>query len=207
MVTKMFRQTNADGEEFLSKWLALELAPTIFGNKPSTILSLVDTKNRPILTFWKQYGPTLLDGSLLTYFVLKQTASRLTILFYREDMLQQCIGEPEHRDFLLAHGYPVDQGLAACLTVLKRKFTDTCPHEFGILLGIPLQDVLGFMGLSDQPLYCKGCWHIYGNPECSLAVMKRFHDDRELVAGWLESGWEPCQILAFRQSEAEALVS
>lgn len=206
MATEILKRQLHYNEELLSKWLALELAATIFGNKPSTILSIVNIKNRPILTLWRQYGPRLLAGSSLSYFILKETPDRLAILFYREDMLEQCINEPNHKDFLVRHGYPIEQNLTACLTYLKSKFTETCPHEFGVLLGIPLKDVLGFMGLSDQPLCCKGCWHIYGNPECSLAVMKRFNDDRDIVAGWLESGWEPYQVLTYREDQA-ALVS
>lgn len=207
MATEILTRQLHYNEELLSKWLALELAATIFGNKPSTILSIVNVKNRPILTLWRQYGPRLLAGSSLSYFILKETPERLAILFYREDMLAQCIHEPNHKDFLVRHGYPIDQGLNVCLNYLKSKFTETCPHEVGVLLGIPLKDVLGFMGLSDQPLCCKGCWHIYGNPECSLAVMQRFNDDRDIVAGWLESGWEPYQVLAYREDQAEALVS
>ncbi|MEG6585268.1 DUF3793 family protein [Dendrosporobacter sp. 1207_IL3150] len=199
--------THYNNEDFLSKWLALELAPTIFGSKPSTILSIVNTKSRPLLTLWRQYGPELLNGSSISFFILKETPDRLAILFYRRDMLEQCIYEPNNKEFLLSHGYPIDKGLDETLVYLKSKFTKTCPHDFGILLGIPLKDVLGFMGLSDQPLCCSGCWHIYGNPECSLAIMKRFDDDRYKAASWIEGGWEPYRVLSYREEKPEAMVS
>nr|WP_092070417.1 DUF3793 family protein [Dendrosporobacter quercicolus]NSL48239.1 DUF3793 family protein [Dendrosporobacter quercicolus DSM 1736]SDM10212.1 Protein of unknown function [Dendrosporobacter quercicolus] len=201
------RQISGGNAELLSKWLVLELAATIIGSKPSTILSIADTSNRPLLTLWRQFGPRLLAGSPVCYFVLKETPSRLAILFYRRAILEQCINAPEHKEFLFRHNYPVEGGLNACLRHLKRKFTETCPHEFGLLLGIPLKDVLGFMGLSDQPLCCRGCWHIYGNPECSLEVMKKFNDDRAVVAGWLDSGYEPYLVLACRQDGMATLVS
>lgn len=208
MLKETFSVQRLGGDaEFLSRWLVLELAATIIGSKPSTILSIVDTRNRPLLTLWRAFGPRILAGSPVCHLVLKETSDRLAILFYRRDMLERCINQPGHKEFLFRQGYPVECGLHACLRYLKRKFVGTCPHEIGILLGIPLKDVLGFMGLSDQPLCCRGCWHIYGNPECSLAVMKRFHDDRDIVAGWLESGWAPYMVLAWQQKRPGELVS
>jgi len=184
----------------LARWLVLELAPTILGNKPATVLSITDSRNRPLLTLWRQYAPELFNSSIVRCLVLKETDKRLAVLFYRPDMLEKCINEPSNQQFLEQHGYPVAGGIEACLTYLKDRFAHTCPHDMGVLLGIPLKDVLGFMGLSDQPLCCRGCWHVYGNPECSLAVMKRFDDDKQLVAAWLDQGWLPCQVLSYQQS-------
>ena len=39
------------------------------------------------------------------------------------------------------------------------------PHEIGIVLGYPLKDVAGFMGISRREFSCQGPWKIYGNPE------------------------------------------
>lgn len=183
------------GRQGLAKWLALELAPTILGSKPSTVLTIKDNKYFPFLELWRQHGRKVLDNSILQQFTLKETAAMMIVLFYRSDTLAKCITDSQHRKFLQQQGYPVHAGVDQCLAVLKQRFADSCPHEMGILLGIPLGDVQGFMGLSCQQLTCRGCWHIYGNPQCSLLLMEQFKEDRSLVYRLLNQGSAPSEIL------------
>jgi hypothetical protein len=183
------------GAEAFTEWLVLELAATLYGNKPSTVLLLSNTKFMPLLRLWHEYGEAILNGSRLSYFVLRETPRSVTILFYRWERLQECLQEMDHKAFLEQCGYPVQDGLEACLNVLRGRFQRTCPHEVGVLLGIPLKDVLGFMGLSQLPLTCRGMWKIYGDPECSLSAMRCFKDDRRTVEEHMRQGVAPYRLL------------
>lgn len=184
-----------ESEAFL-KWLAVELAPTLCGSKPSTILSLIDTKYRASLTMWRRMGKDMFADSPVRALSLKCLADRECVLFYRSDRMKQCIGHPLHKIFLGKMGYPVNRGVEACLHELKKRFFMCCPHEIGIFLGIPLKDVQGFMGISSLPETCRKEWCIYGDIQESLAVMERFAADKNHVNRLLLDGIEPEEILS-----------
>lgn len=186
------------GKVWFEKWLALELAPTITGNKPATVLSFINTSKVPFLTLWQQYGNKIIEDSILSAFSLKESAAGMTVLFYRSDALENCIMQSRHKEFLREQGYPSTAGVPECLLLLRQRFAHCCPHEIGVLLGIPLDDVLGFMGLGCQQRTHTACWQIYGNPERSLAVVKCFADDRARVADLLSSGLSAGCILCGR---------
>ena len=177
------------------EWLAIALAPTICGSKPSTILSLMDTRCLAAYRLWKKFGREFLDGSLVRYKTLRSSDRQETVLFYRDEILAKCMLHCQHKRFLIRLGYPVEQGVEACLEDLAERFRACCPHEIGILLGIPFKDVLGFMAKSQLPETCRGEWCVYGNPEASLCIMQKFADDRQQVERLLIEGVSPQAII------------
>lgn len=181
--------------EYLAEWLVSSLAPTIVGSKPSTILTLADCRYQPLLSMWRNTGDAVLEGTVIQFKILHSSEGKETVLFFRSDTLEQCIETNEHKLFLEKLGYPVAAGVEQCLELLKQRFQFCCPHEIGVLLGIPLKDVLGFMGITDSNITCRGEWCIYGHPDDSLALMKRYAQDRESVSSLMEQGLSPCQIL------------
>jgi hypothetical protein len=112
----------------LAEWLALELAPTIRGNKPSTVLSFSNTKYMPLLNMWNKYGLRILQDSVIRFFHLRVTPTSVTVLFYRADMLKKCMEDMYHKEFLQRFGYPVDAGIDKCLALLRQRFQHSCPH-------------------------------------------------------------------------------
>lgn len=178
-----------------SRWLVLELAPTIYGNKPATILCLKDTRHFPRYSLWKRCGENIMTKSVLKHLVLKETPASLIILFYHPASLHNCLTDSSHRRFLEQRGYRVKKGVAYCLALLRERFRCACPHEVGLLLGIPLKDVLGFMGLNCASITCRGLWCVYGEPTCSLALMERYTDDRKRVMEMLGQGHTPFNLL------------
>lgn len=181
--------------EYFAEWLVNSISPTIVGSKPATILTLADSRYSPLLSMWRNMGQLVLDGTVIRFKVLNSSQDRETVLFFRPDILQQCIATNEHRVFLEKFGYPVEAGLEPCLEMLEQRFQCRCPHEIGVLLGIPLKDVLGFMGITDTTITCRSEWCIYGHPDDSLAIIKRYTQDRENICSLMRQGLSPCQIL------------
>jgi hypothetical protein len=180
----------------LTEWLVENIASTIVGNKPSTILTLADTRTFPFLTIWRRSGSTILSGMIIKYKTLNSSRNKETVLFYRTDILLRCLHHAAHREFLQDQGYPIDRGIHACLEVLKQRFECCCPHEIGVLLGIPLKDVLGFMRLNNLPLTCRHHWCVYGNPEESLTIMNQYLEDHSYVCNLMTKGLQPQRILS-----------
>ncbi len=179
----------------MAKWLAAELAPTLMGSKPSTVLSFRNHSYFPLLNLWREYGDVLLEQGPLKKVVLKETESSMIILFYHPVFLSRWLKRRPHKEFLEKRGYSVDFGMEAVLNMLHQKFQQGCPHEIGLILGIPLKDVIGFIEVR-CPYFCKGQWKIYGCFENSMRIMNRFNQDREMIENWVSEGVNPCGLFS-----------
>ncbi|KYZ77983.1 hypothetical protein AXX12_00095 [Anaerosporomusa subterranea] len=182
------------------EWLATELAPTILGSKPATVLSFRDSAYQATLAIWRQHGCEVLKNTLVQFLPLRYGPNLEIVLFYRIDVLEKCITDDLHICFLRELGYPVDEGVDKCLALLHERFSHSCPHEVGVLLGIPLKDVLGFMDRTDLQLTCRKEWCVYGNPDASLAVMGNFAGDKSFVSCLIARGANPYEILSGRSA-------
>ena len=181
--------------DFFFKWLAVELAPTIYGEKPGTILNLMDTSKLPMKTLWLEYGAALLAKSNIEWMIVKEEVKSIKIFFYRTDLLDAYVNEPGIREFLAGFGYQASMNLEEMLFYFKERFRYTCPHEMGIFLGIPLKDVLGFMGMSKECRTCEGMWQVYGDPISSLGIMKRMEATKNQVVNWMTEGYAVTDVL------------
>ena len=78
-------------------------------------------------------------------------------------------------------GYKADQD---CQGLLRQLSARLClerdfPHEIGVFLGYPLEDVVGFIANRGRNYTCCGCWKAYGDPE---AARRRFDRYRRCTA-------------------------
>ena len=108
--------------ELLGQWLATELAATICGNKPSTILTLVDTPYQETLSLWRKHGENLVAGTTIEYITMHWSEGRETILFFQPDALHSCLADSRHKEFLAQLGYPVEKGALAYPEQLQCRF-------------------------------------------------------------------------------------
>ena len=91
------------------------------------------------------------NGSVLTY-------------LYRPADLARDLESPEAQSLLEELGYG---GLSVnqCLTKLRvtLQYGEDFPHEIGLFLGYPVEDVRGFIEQGSDRCKCTGCWKVYGD--------------------------------------------
>lgn len=98
--------------------------------------------------------------------VLKMRTDSALIYIYRPAMLEEALGKSGVFDLLLKYGYKSCDA-DYCIKRLKSKFiSSSCfPHEIGIFLGYPLEDVKGFIENAGRNCECCGAWKVYCNSE------------------------------------------
>jgi len=98
--------------------------------------------------------------------VLRINGSSALIWVYRSSMLEADLKKPGVKEFLHQYGYE-ENSLRYAVERLKHRFVfyDSFPHEIGLFLGYPLDDVIGFIINEGQNSKCTGCWKVYCN-EC-----------------------------------------
>jgi hypothetical protein len=77
----------------------------------------------------------------------------------------------------------------------KRRF----PHELGLILGYPPEDVKGFIQNKGSAYLYSGYWKVYKDLERSLQTFARYEKAKILVLTWILRGGSIRSILTFRK--------
>lgn len=82
------------------------------------------------------------------------------VYLYRPSRLKKDLEDPAAIKILQDHGYSC---YGRCLPKLieRVRASEEFPHEIGLFLGYPPEDVQGF--LDHRPCKCSGCWKVYGD--------------------------------------------
>lgn len=142
-----------------------------------------------------------LNGRGIRLLVLKECPIRhwFLIYLYRPARLEAVLGRPEVRQFLQQEGYalPLQAADDACQPLLAQlagrlACDGDFPHEIGVFLGYPLEDVVGFIRNRGQNFTCCGCWKAYGDPDaarrlfaqlnkCTAVYLRLFHSGTPIL--------------------------
>ncbi|MDM8271268.1 DUF3793 family protein [Thermophilibacter provencensis] len=102
---------------------------------------------------------------------------RVMLLVWRPELVEVLLAEREVRRFLARRGLPGDPAsLVSRLAGLLRSYyagRRPFPHEVGIVLGYPVEDVEGFLADGGRNAAACGRWKVYGDVR---AARRRFEE-------------------------------
>lgn len=114
------------------------------------------------------------------------------IYTYRKSHLERELRQDGVHELLGEYGYP-DCEVKNCLEHLKKRLCqyDSFPHEIGVFLGYPLEDVKGFISHKGKECKYIGLWKVYSNEQetrklfekikkCTLTYSKMFANGRSI---------------------------
>ena len=107
--------------------------------------------------------------------VLRKTNMSSLIYVYRPSKLFKAVNNDDVWNILSSYGY-IERSIQACINTLKeRLMTQPCfPHEIGLFLGYPVEDVKEFIFNKGQNCKCCGVWKVYYNEQESVRTFARF---------------------------------
>lgn len=120
---------------------------------------------------------------------VRMTAEFALVYLYRPDFLKRDLGCEEATRLLKSLGYEpqsVNRSVAFLARMMREK--EAFPHEVGLFLGYPPEDVLGFMKSSREGVKCVGCWKVYGDEARARAAFWRFQRCREVFEENVQRG-------------------
>jgi hypothetical protein len=164
--------------ELFVRWAA---GPVIGGIKPA---SMVRLPRNGMGRAWDSWGEEIRRTLDVSAAILRQSPSGVLLLLYRRRMLRRALKGPSGRR-LKSLSYPVESGLEPCLAYLANRFSDPArfPHEIGIFLGYPLEDVIAFCAGTPSPCECRGYWKVYHRPEKAKRAFAYMDRARLKIAG------------------------
>lgn len=173
--------------------LAYHLSPCLLGIKCAGLISvsnkefLVDEQIRRFNTLAKKRGLKIRQ--------LCTDEDRVLILLYKYDLLRARL--TRERDFLARYGYPKGISVDRALDILSLRISQSTdfPHEIGIFLDYPIEDVKGFICNKGQNCLLCGYWKVYGDVDKSRMAFESYDRCREYVCGKLKQGCDLYQAL------------
>lgn len=152
-------------------------APTLAGMKPGSLFRCstgTAAEIRQAADLWdRRLSPLGIRAVILKE--CPRTGACLVYL-YRPSWLTTILRGQHCAAFLQQEGYEMTDlvGMLAQLSqrlCMERDF----PHEIGLFLGYPLDDVVGFIRHRGWNYTLSGCWKVYGDPAPARRRFARYH--------------------------------
>lgn len=167
-------------EKCMEKRLIEHCAPTLAGIKCASLFNYF-YKNKPLVREEIKEINNLLNYKGVYIDVLIWRDDSALIYVYRKAMLEkdlQCHGVYE---MLKKYGYEICE-IESCIEHLKYRIKNSScfPHEIGIFLGYPLEDVCGFIENGGKNCECCGMWKVYCNKDEKDKLFKKFQKCKDV---------------------------
>ena len=172
--------------------LALQCAPVITGIKVSNLFIIDKNKVDEVYN--------IIDETDISAYFLYEDAAKANILLYRKNELQQYLFQKENRQFVRKLGYDsvyLDELLPefAIRFSMYQTIQEDFPHEMGILLGYPVEDVEGFIINNGKNELYTGYWKVYDNLTEKLILFNYYEAAREHFICLVATGMDMNTIL------------
>jgi hypothetical protein len=176
--------------------LAFYCAPTLAGIKPASMISYKKAGYRN-LSFFIDYYSDKMEYKGIFFEILQQYPDRTLLLVYRKDLLATVLSTPESQHFLAQYGYNDCLSLPNALKQLKIRIQESpqFPHEVGIFLGYPLEDIISFIKNKGQKYRLCGYWKVYTDTDKAKKIFFQYNRCRKLFFNLLDNKISIMQLL------------
>jgi len=149
-------------------------APTLAGIKTASLFTCPYSSRETLLSSIRRLNKRL-SGKGLRLLPLRFSEKKALIYLYRPAKLRRDLSVDTAAALLRQEGYEPDQ-CEKCVGCLAKKLRSQkeFPHEIGLFLGYPAEDVLGFITLGPDCCKATGCWKVYGNEEAARKTFAQY---------------------------------
>lgn len=163
----------------IEKYFIEYCAPTLASIKTGNLFNISSSLNDDFYdyieiksSFFKEKG--------IEIFVLRENHKTL-VYVYRAKKLARDLFDIRVKEFLESRGY-VYNSIEEAIDCLRDRINsiDGFPHEIGLFLGYPLEDVLGFIENKGQNYKVCGHWKVYNDEKHSTRMFERFNKCKDV---------------------------
>ena len=149
-------------------------APTLAGLKTGSLFSCPCPDRKELTAQIRQLNRQLRERGLMIL-PLRYSQKRALVYLFRPLALQRDLKNSTARAILDGAGYG---GLSSdqCLLRLIRRLRESgdFPHEIGLFLSYPPEDVKAFIDNKAQNYKFIGCWKVYGDEAAARKTFERY---------------------------------
>lgn len=151
-----------------------QCSPTLAGLKTGNLF-LVEMGNREELLMEIRKINERLRNRGIRMVPMRFHKGKALIYLYRISKLKEDLNNQEARQILESIGYACNDP-EKCIVLLQKRLKDfpEFPHEIGLFLGYPPEDVKGFIENKAENFKCVGTWKVYGNEQQAKKKFSQF---------------------------------
>ncbi len=169
-----------ENQRKLEEWIFLNAAGVLLADKTGELLTLphseFDLGSKDVRDLIDRFAETWNFDSQ----IMNESNGSTKFVVYRRDRLQKVLDDAPYCVMCGKLNYSHPLRAESFMAELRERwdFHGRLPHEIGVALGYPLDDVFGYMGL--LPLPCKGVcgWRVFGCMEESQRRSCAFNNAR-----------------------------
>jgi hypothetical protein len=153
-------------------FMEYRLAPVMEGAKPAELIMLCPGLY-DLHDTWLHGGKEMIEETGLECLTLKERADCACVLVYDKASLSRYLDAEWETPLMRNAGYRQFEE-HAYLSRLKDRFADRCPHEIGLFLGFPYDDVDEFIKNSGRQYLFNGYWKVYCKPDRARTIFHKY---------------------------------
>ena len=120
---------------------------------------------------------------------------RILIYLYRPARLRKDLSNGVAKEILTSRGYPAEDSERCVVELMRRLRADgSFPHEVGLFLSYPPEDVQGFIDHRACDFKCAGLWKVYSDEERAQRLFTRFKRCTEDYCARWQAGYDIGQL-------------
>lgn len=168
---------NSDNENMKNETkIILECAPLILGLRLANIINITRAE---FINLKK-----IFFNSDLSFYVILTTKDKLSLLVYRRNTLSEYFSQPKTKELLEKFGYDTGNMYEMMYTFSLRykKYINKkadFPHEMGLFLGYPVEDVEGYINNDGKNSLAVGYWKVYEDVNEKIKLFEKFEDAKK----------------------------
>lgn len=154
--------------------LVFHCAPTLAGIKSGSLFTCDYTKKSEVLASIRSLNRRLAPKGLRVL-PLRYSERKVLVYVYRPGGLARDLDRSEARQILAEAGYSSTDPDRSVIELMRRlNEHGDFPHEIGLFLSYPPEDVRGFMEKGGRDCKCVGTWKVYGDEEAAKRTFSRY---------------------------------
>lgn len=172
----------------IEKYLIEHCSPTLANLKTANLFSFKVGDIKTLKESIRAWNYELNEKGI--YLSLLNVKNNLALVYvYRRKKLEEDLKKDGVGEILNIYGYKNTNVDYAINTLKERlKFSDNFPHEIGLFLGYPLEDVKGFIENLGKNSKCSGCWKVYSNECEKIKMFNKFNKCKKVYSMLFNGG-------------------
>jgi len=162
-------------------------APTLARIKTANLFTYQVENREQLTSALRQFNRRFVKKGL-RFLSLRYKDGRALIYVYRPSLLSEDLKHSYARKLLGELGYiPQSESLSVNRLISRFNEAEGFPHEIGLFLGYPPDDVKGFIEEGSRGYKCKGYWKVYSDEENAIKLFEKYrHCTSVYKEKWLQ---------------------
>ena len=169
-----YHNSGRKGENMSEEKIIRHCSPTLAGIKTGNMFSHFYKNKKEMHEDLRKFNKSLCRKGLCAL-PLRFENNRALIYIYRPARLSCDLKNSTACRILRERGYETEAP-ARCGAELRRRVSacDEFPHEIGLFLGYPPEDVCGFIENREDDCKCVGAWKVYGDKKKAEELFEKY---------------------------------